>query len=232
MDNTRPSTVWVNGIVPKIGDVATSKTVGRSGRALHIWDACPDCGTERWIKRNTKGNLCKSCALRRHATGESNNRWNGGRRHAKNGLFIIIPSDSLFIPMARMVAGGRYEVAEHRLVMAQSLGRCLKPWEIVHHINRNNYDNRIENLLLIPSQTEHHSYTLLQCRVSRLENRVLLLETENIVLRSQLVASCQGNPELNGEAIASPKCVETIYHPSQADEEIVHPSRKLGDEGA
>ncbi len=39
--------------------------------------------------------------------------------------------------------------AEHRIVVEYWLGRSLKPYETVHHINGNIKDNRISNLEII-----------------------------------------------------------------------------------
>jgi hypothetical protein len=43
---------------------------------------------------------------------------------------------------------------QHRLIMERSLGRYLLPTELVHHINGDKQDNRLENLE-IKSQSDH-----------------------------------------------------------------------------
>lgn len=47
------------------------------------------------------------------------------------------------------------EMKEHRWIMAQHLKRKLLPSEIVHHLNHDKLDNRLENLSVV-SRSEHN----------------------------------------------------------------------------
>lgn len=81
----------------------------------------------------------------------------GGRR-AKTRRVLAQGYVQVRVPGHPRAATGGW-VHEHIVVMEASIGRYLADDEIVHHINRNPADNRIENLRLMArgDHTELHS---------------------------------------------------------------------------
>jgi len=85
---------------------------------------------------------------RSRPAGPGHQRYKGGRTVDKNGYVLILRPGH---PMAR---GGRY-VLEHRLIVAEHIGRNLLESEVVHHKNGNKRDNRLENLALYHRNGDH-----------------------------------------------------------------------------
>lgn len=80
-----------------------------------------------------------------HARGSRHGSWKGGRHTRKDGyVSILLQPDNPYYCMARV---GGY-VFEHRLALAQKLGRPLLPQEEPHHKNGIRSDNVPENLEL------------------------------------------------------------------------------------
>jgi hypothetical protein len=143
-----------------LGEVKFGKELGLKARdSQFIWSACNGCGRERWvalIRNKPIFLLCRSCANRK---GHKKRIKLNCRHKTGNGyVHVSVLPDSFYQPM---VAKCGY-ILEHRLVMAHHVGRCLKSWEIVHHINGIKDDNRLENLELLPSSRDHSCYTLMQ----------------------------------------------------------------------
>ena len=133
----------------------SQETKDKIGKIMkRIWDAKIASGYKFSVTRNeniskalTGKKLskahCKKIANRmRNKTGCLGIRWKGGRRAESRG-YILVYIDK----------GSRDY--EHRKVMERCLGRRLKTKEIIHHINGNKSDNRIENLQLFKNKAEH-----------------------------------------------------------------------------
>ena len=114
---------------------------------------CGRCGKERithasGVRAEKFTGLCHKCLH----TGPGSPTWRGGRVMKSGYVYVrVYPDNPFFESMANKLG----YVAEHRLVMAEHLGRPLKPTEIVHHKNGVKTDNRIENLQLFVSLEEH-----------------------------------------------------------------------------
>lgn len=189
----RLNPITYTGGQPKLGDTAKASVLGHVGHGLWIWVACSQCGKERWREKRFQNKLCPQCGipkggmLRRRS---NNGKWTGGVRHTSDYVYITVDESHPFFAMARKTGKNvnHYQIAEHRLVMAQQLGRPLTSDEIVHHINGVKSDNRNENLQLL-EYNQHHSLIVLsdlQKNYRVLESRMLLLEAENTSLRYQL----------------------------------------------
>lgn len=170
--------------MPNLGDIKS-----RDGNR-YIWAECADCKEQRWVKliggktgrpynnkpiygklRNT---LCLRCSLKYRKppvwsffkSGTENPRWNGGRIIDKQGYIKIklFPESPFFCMADRR---NKY-VPEHRLLIAQLLGRCLRTDEFVHHRDGDKQNNSIDNLELM-GRSKHSPYNHWMDKMARLE---------------------------------------------------------------
>ena len=102
------------------------------------------------LMKKPKSKKHKENLIKNHAdvSGDKNPNWKGGKKKDNNG-YILIHSPNH--PNKNV----RNYVLEHRLVMEKHLRRYLKPSEIVHHIDRNPSNNKINNLKLFLSNKAH-----------------------------------------------------------------------------
>ncbi len=115
---------------------------------------CRNC-KETFRGRRTSYGERKYCS--RECWGESHRgknapAWQGGKIKDVAGYIRV------YKPSHPYCFSGGY-VLEHRLIMEKHIGRLLKKNEIVHHINGNKSDNRIENLFVTTRKRhllEHH----------------------------------------------------------------------------
>lgn len=99
---------------------------------------CSVCGEMFTPIRRSKGLYCSRVCSNTGIARESGERRGDAQRGQGEGVSYI----------KRL---GRHE---HRVVAERSIGRPLRPGEVVHHVNGDHRDNRPENLEVI-TQSEH-----------------------------------------------------------------------------
>ena len=172
-------------LIPVLGEIHRADEIGlKGGWRKYVYHACEGCGKERWVglrKGKPLSLQCVSCTAPSNLppvkTGSLNSHWKGGRCRTRGYIELWLSKDDFFYSMA--TKGGC--VLEHRLVMAKHLGRCLQPWEHVHHKNGIKDDNRLANLAL--TMTQYHKRNTL---VAMIQERLLKVEKQNAQLRERV----------------------------------------------
>ena len=141
--------------MPQLGEIEMRKW----GQA-YIWAECKICGVARWTRR-VKGvgySNCRPCTARADKNfkrGADSVRWKGGKYKDRDG-YIRVYNKGMDVYTSMENSNGY--IPEHRIVIAEHLGRCLEKWEFVHHKNGIKDDNTIDNLALTTSGTHDVGY--------------------------------------------------------------------------
>ena len=166
-----------------LGARSIESKVDKYGRT--IWSGilpCNSCGKERKVSSHAVGQKtyngkCLSCSSKENVKlmNPPGRIWPHGKNHHlyKNGFI----NDSGYKVISlysnhplRGMADVRGRAREHRIIMAKYIGRPLENWEVIHHVNGDRSDNRIENLdlLKIPEHT----------LITRMEQEIKILRKE------------------------------------------------------
>ena len=173
--------------MPEIGEIKSPSELGVANSHRRMWVICPVCGQGRWViltatKRKGFTGRCHQCNI---SVRGGYRLKKGGRcqTHGKTGGYIkiLLQPDDFFYPM---ISRDGY-VFEHRLVVAKRLGRCLQPWEIVHHKDHIRDHNEDDNLQLT-SDIGHKQLSILETFICKLQKKNEALRLENKELRRRL----------------------------------------------
>jgi len=102
--------------------------------------------TNLFCNRKCQGNYMSKNIIR-----EKSPMWKGGKFKTSDGYITILTPEH-----PRADSDGY--VKEHRLVVEEYIGRYLTDKEIIHHINHKRDDNRIENLMIFPTNSDHTKF--------------------------------------------------------------------------
>jgi len=128
---------------------------GRIAKDYHYGEIrnCSECGNKYFADNKSiekrRGLYC-SCKCSNKL--KNNPSWRGGVIVNQGYIFKSSPNHPF-----RNNWGLGY-VPEHRLEIEKRLGRYLKNTEFVHHKNKNTFDNRITNLMVINNYGAHRNF--------------------------------------------------------------------------
>jgi len=118
---------------------------------LNLLRRIANTGRDGWTEQSMESYLEKM-------TGPNNPAWKGGVMYFKtHGNYVGVKYVRCPNEYREMARKDGY-VMEHRLVVAQHLGRCLKRTEVVHHKDHDPTNNNPDNLMLFASNSQHKRY--------------------------------------------------------------------------
>lgn len=107
---------------------------------------------------DTIARACKRHGVKTQRTGprggERHPEWKGGRQIDADGYVLV------WTPPGTPGRRGSGYILEHRMLAERRLGRHLKRSEVVHHVNGDKQDNRLENLVVFENNANHLRHEL------------------------------------------------------------------------
>lgn len=122
-------------------------------------------------KRNGYFRICKICKISFYCKPSEDRRGCIRSYCSKECQFsnkkLGLPNNQYLAHDGYIVCGktkdNRKQIKLHRVIMEEHIGRILLPTEIVHHINEDKLDNRLENLQIV-TRSEHNKIHKFLCK--------------------------------------------------------------------
>lgn len=130
------------------GIIRTRTGTWRINMTTYVQTVCSVCGEDCFVSKclSAKGAVAicsQGCNAKRKSLAHTGRK----RRNANAYIVVHRPDHQMSDKAGRLL--------EHRLIMAEHLGRLLEPREVVHHKDGNRSNNAIDNLDLMSGRKEH-----------------------------------------------------------------------------